>query len=268
MAKKESWEADNWRNEAESDPSEREDAHEPRASEGWEAYVPEFVKRSLFGARESNHPEGASREGASREGASREGGGREEGGKGWLSREVARELAKLPREVAREMARVMLAQADRLKAETSKAIAHELRGFLGQLDLWKELRKAMDGTTLEIEMKVRFRSEDGQRLESEIEHLHVDRMDTEPSVSSAAGQQAEQQEAMSTLQTAKEPAATVPNPPNKKADASDTTASPSSNEPKKGAVDHSATSTENANNAVREKAKTIPAVVAKEAKEL
>ncbi|MCB9638997.1 MAG: hypothetical protein H6727_08865 [Myxococcales bacterium] len=162
MSKKEPWEPDYLRAEEERYTSERDDGHEGRTSEGWESFVPEFVKRSLFGSGQQEKNQ------------------REDTGRGWLPREVARELANIPKEVAREMARGMWAQADRLKTETSKAIANELRRFLSQLDLWQELRKTLDGTALEIEMKVRFRAQDdGQSLGHEVEHLHVERMDSE-----------------------------------------------------------------------------------------
>jgi hypothetical protein len=156
----------------ESEPFERDENAEARLLDGWEAYVPDFVKRSLFG-REGAHREGGTREGASREAQ------REEGGRSWLSRELARELANIPREVAKEIARGMLAQADRLKNESSKVVANELRRFLGQLNLWEELRKMMDGTVLDIEMKIRFRAPEGTHLTPTVESFHIERIEEE-----------------------------------------------------------------------------------------
>ncbi len=257
MAKKDNWEPEGWRNEAESD--DREEAQDSRAPEGWEAYVPEFVKRSLFGTRETSHPP---RDASQQEGGNRESGSREDSGRGWISREVARELAKIPREVAREMARAMLAQADRLKTETSKAIAHELRGFLGQLDLWKELRKAMDGTTLEIEMKVRFRSQgEGQRLDPEIEHLHVDRK--EP----ASGAPPDQSEASISGQETKEQTSQISVNSGKKASSMEATES-TLLDPKRAATDSAAKTADPSAVSLDEKTQKSLVSIAKESKEL
>ncbi|MCK6510199.1 hypothetical protein L6R29_09565 [Myxococcota bacterium] len=258
MAKKDNWDPEGWRNEAE--PDEREDGQDPRASEGWEAYVPEFVKRSLFGTRETNPP----RDAGQQEGGNRESGSREDSGRGWISREVARELAKIPREVAREMARAMLAQADRLKTETSKAIAHELRGFLGQLDLWKELRKAMDGTTLEIEMKVRFRSQgEGQRLEPDIERLRVDRKEPTSGTS-----QTDQAEAPISSQEAKEQTPNISGNLGKKAASFEATTESALIDPKRSAIESSVKASEGAALSFDEKAQKTLLAVAKESKEL
>ncbi|MEM1009555.1 MAG: hypothetical protein AAGJ35_11180 [Myxococcota bacterium] len=113
--------------------------------EGKDASVMDFVRRSLFG-RESRET-------------------REEGGRSWS---------------ASELTKSVIAQADRIKTEASRLIAKEMRDFLSELDVWRELRKMLDGTTLEVEMKIRFRAEDeGAQLKTEVGQVHVQQAEQE-----------------------------------------------------------------------------------------
>jgi len=118
-----------------SDDSSFQPSVEENTAEGWENYVPEFVKRSIHFGR-----------------------GREDDrGKAWfLPREIAKEIANLPKEIAVEIARSTLEQADRIKNETLKIIAVEVRNFLNNAEIWKEIRNIMDDLTLDIEMKIKF----------------------------------------------------------------------------------------------------------------
>ena len=129
--------------------------NEAKASETWQGYLPDFLKRSIaFGSQYIPRSEDVL--------------------KSWLPKEVVKELASLPKEVAKEVAKVMLSQADRLKTEILKMVASETHQFLREMKLWDEVRKMLDKTTLEVEMKIRFRSEEGsQGIVPTVSEFHI-----------------------------------------------------------------------------------------------
>lgn len=113
-------------------------------SEGWDSFIPSFVKRTLGGGEERERGDTGSRDG------------------GWF-----RGMG-LPGEIAKEIARLTAAQAERAKQEVTRTITREVKQFFDNLDVWEEIPKILEQMTVDVELKMRFRreTEDGGSIVS------------------------------------------------------------------------------------------------------
>ena len=127
---------------------------EDKKEEGWDIFLPEFLRRSrLFGGdeRENMKSDEKQNEHSSNRGWF---------GETFFSRRFSEEMSGLPKEIAKEIAHTMFNHADRAKNEALKMIASEVRGFLNELDLREEFRQMMDGVSIDIQMKMRFSTDE------------------------------------------------------------------------------------------------------------
>lgn len=147
---------------------ESEAKHESKTPDSWQGYLPGFVKRSIaLGSQYIPRSEDVL--------------------KNWLPTEVVKEFASMPKEIAKEVAKATLSQADRLKTEILKLVASETQQFLRQMHLGEELQKLLAATTLEIEMKIRFRPEPGSSAASpKVEELQIIPTSAPPPTSEAS----------------------------------------------------------------------------------
>lgn len=110
-----------------TEPVGDEEGEVPSETEGWSAYVPDFVKRAAVAGL----------------------------GALFMTEEGIRSLAgqmKLPKEVLG----YLLSQAERTKAEVGRVVSEEVRRFLQSEKLREEFLKLLAGMTVEIKAEVRL----------------------------------------------------------------------------------------------------------------
>ena len=83
---------------------------------------------------------------------------------------------KLPKEAMHAVA----AQADKTKREIVAAIARETREFLSKLEVDKVLARALVGTTVEIQTRIRVLPKEGGGVTTEVEHSDMAVVPTTP----------------------------------------------------------------------------------------